>query len=399
MLLLSLIKRLGDLGIRKEYLPWERYVTRVLNYMTLASISAPLTIVLIYIFFGKYELVEMHLVALTILPVIFILNVRLNYLWGLYSFFIIVAGFMFFFFQQLGNSSKTYLYIVPFVIGLLMLVNRPELKKHMAILTVLFVAFIGTYVFGYFHNWFIDRLPPATLTITRIINISCSSALTIALTLILIQQNLRQEHELKELIKQKETLLSEVHHRVKNNMAIISSLLNLRLEETNSDETREALEDTKNKIYSMALIHKKVYGGKTMQDVDFQEYVSELAGDLVGLYSRNRDIKLDVDARDCILQLDTAIPCGFIINELITNSCKYAYRHGKELELKVNMKHNGNHFDLTVTDNGPCFDFEILKVKNTLGMNLIDMLNKQLDATYSFRKDNGLVYEMKFMVA
>lgn len=363
--------------------------------MTVATLAAMFSGVIIYIVTGKYDFITLHLLALALFPLVLVANLRFNYIWAMYIFFIVVFGLMLLFFHKMGKASEAYLFIVPLLVCLLMLLGRREIYKHMMVIFGMFFAFMGVCAIGYFAGWFNQSYPPAALTVMRIVNMSFSSALTLTITYIIIGQNLRQERELKALIREKETLLAEVHHRVKNNMAITSSLLNMRMERCGSEETREALEDCKNKIYSMALIHKKVYASKTLKDIDFREYISELAEELVSAYKEHNEINLNIDAADCTLPLDSAIPCGFIINELMTNSFKYAIQKAKELTLNISMIRTGNEVQLTASDNGPGLSAHA-KNENSLGMTLIDILCRQLEATYSFKNDNGLVFEMNF---
>ncbi len=133
------------------------------------------------------------------------------------------------------------------------------------------------------------------------------------------------EKKIKSSLKEKEILLKEVHHRVKNNMQVISSLIGLQSEKVHDKKTREMFEDSKNRIRSMALIHEKLYGSEGMEKVDFSEYVKSLADSLEKSYSDKINVDIMVDVEDVLMDIDQAITCGLILNELISNSLKYAF--------------------------------------------------------------------------
>lgn len=134
----------------------------------------------------------------------------------------------------------------------------------------------------------------------------------------------KMEKKIKSSLKEKEILLKEVHHRVKNNMQVISSLIGLQSEQVHDKKTREMFEDSKNRIRSMALIHEKLYGSEGMEKVDFSEYVKSLTESLENSYNKN-NIDIIVDVEDVLMDIDQAITCGLILNELISNSLKYAF--------------------------------------------------------------------------
>jgi two-component sensor histidine kinase len=386
------------MGVRPDYLPWEKYLTRKLNFITGASLAMACLAMLTYVCMGEYGFIKIHAIAILFFPAIFISNKFGNYIWGLYSFYISVLVLMFLFFQEFGESSQLYLFLVPLTISMLMLLQRKEIYKHVVVLLVVYFLFLLVVVAGYIFKWFQTDLPPETIATVRTINISLSSFLTLVVTYIIIRQNLKQELELTALIRQKETLLAEVNHRVKNNMNVITSLLNLKKELCLTNEALEALEDSKNRIYSMALIHQKVYLGNSINDVNFQEHISELAGELVSSYSAEEDVKLNINVDDCCLGLDAAIPCSLVINEVITNSLKHALTGNNVLELNVTMKKTANEIEMAISDNGPGLtDYDKMN-KDTLGMTLIDLLCGQLDARYNFTNHNGLVFNMNFVL-
>jgi PAS domain S-box-containing protein len=196
-------------------------------------------------------------------------------------------------------------------------------------------------------------------------------------------------------LKEKETLLKEIHHRVKNNFQIISSLINLQLSKSQTSRPEDLLLETKNRIRSMALVHEKLYRTESLSSIDFAEYLKTLIRDLEMNY-RVEEFKPHIrfTLSPVFLDIERAIPCGLIANEIITNAFKYAFPAGFKGRpvIEIILQHNG-HLMLTIKDNGIGFsesvDFESSK---TLGLALIGMLIKQIGADLEFSGTNGASY-------
>jgi two-component sensor histidine kinase/sensor domain CHASE-containing protein len=205
--------------------------------------------------------------------------------------------------------------------------------------------------------------------------------------------------EQAEDARKKELLLQEIHHRVKNNLQIISSLLNLQSKRINDKEIIEMLKDSQNRIKSMALIHEKLYNSKDLIGIDFGEYLRDLVANLFRSYSIDpNQIKLNMEINNISLGLDTAIPCGLIINELVSNSFKYAFPDGRKGEISVNIiPTNNGQFILTVRDNGFGFPEDLdIKRSKTLGLQLVYSLVEQLEGTIELDRSTGTDFKITF---
>ena len=198
-------------------------------------------------------------------------------------------------------------------------------------------------------------------------------------------------------LKEKELLVREVHHRVKNNFQIVSSLLELQSKNIEDEKALELAKEGKNRVKSMALIHQKLYQNKSGL-VDFDEYIELLVKELSSLYKSDNKIETEIISKNMEFDVDTAIPLGLIINEIITNSYKYAFNENKEslLSISINKQDNAN-FKLVIKDNGPGIssDFDIKKAKS-LGLRLVNRLVKQLHGTLSLSNENGARFEILF---
>jgi two-component sensor histidine kinase/HAMP domain-containing protein len=208
------------------------------------------------------------------------------------------------------------------------------------------------------------------------------------------------EEEVKNSLREKEILLREIHHRTKNNMQIISSLLRLQSMQLKDKKAIVMLKDSQNRIHSMSLIHEKLYESKELAKVDFGRYVGELTQGLVRVYGeRTGKIRLDLDIKDIFLGIDTAIPCGLIINELVTNSLKYAFPEGREGTVYISMrKIDEERLELVLSDNGIGMP-EDLDFRNTrtLGLQLVTTLSEhQLQGSIELDRTEGTEFRIKF---
>lgn len=205
------------------------------------------------------------------------------------------------------------------------------------------------------------------------------------------------DHKRAEEAWKKEVLLREIHHRVKNNMQVISSLLSLQSSYVKDNQYKEMFKESQNRIKTMALIHEKLYQSHDLEKIDFKEYVIDMVQGLSRAYGVPGDIVVRVEMDTFYLGIDTAIPCGLIINELVTNSLKHAFP-GKKGEVTVSLRSEDGIIELTVRDNGVGLpenvDFENTQ---TLGLRLVTMLAKdQLDGEIRVDRRKGTEFCITF---
>ncbi len=199
----------------------------------------------------------------------------------------------------------------------------------------------------------------------------------------LLLQRQRSEEKIRKSLDEKEVLLKEIHHRVKNNLQIISSLLNLQTGQVKDQHLLEILRESQNRIRSMALIHERLYRSEDFSRVDFGQYVNGLASYLVRSYAGDsRSFNLDVDVQNVSLGVDVAIPCGLIINELVSNCLKHAFPPGACGEVTVALRREGKMYLLSVEDNGVGLPGDVdLKKVESLGLQLVETLSTQIGAS------------------
>ncbi|MDZ4172585.1 MAG: PAS domain S-box protein [Methanobacteriaceae archaeon] len=206
------------------------------------------------------------------------------------------------------------------------------------------------------------------------------------------------EESIQKSLKEKEVLLREIHHRVKNNMQIISSLLNLQVNYEEEKKVQQVLKESQGRIKSMAIVHEKLYQSTSLSEINFGSYLHQLIKDIYFSYgiSTAKIMPLLV-AEDIYINLDTAIPLGLIVNELITNSIKYAFKGRDNGTLKITFEKINDELILKVSDDGvglgPDVDIDSSK---TLGLKLVKNLAIQLDADLEIGRDNGTSFTFKF---
>jgi two-component sensor histidine kinase len=214
-----------------------------------------------------------------------------------------------------------------------------------------------------------------------------------------ITERKRAEDQIKASLEEKEVLLREIHHRVKNNLQIISSLLNLQSRYIKDKQVLHVFQESQDRIKSMVLIHKKLYQSKDLARIDFAEYVRSLIADLFRSYKADYDlITLKTNIDDVFLGIDTAIPCGLIINELVSNSLKYAFPEGGQGEIRIDLhSEKEGKFTLIVSDSGVGFP-EDLDFRNTesLGLQLACTLVDQLQGTIGLDRTGGTKFKIAF---
>ena len=208
------------------------------------------------------------------------------------------------------------------------------------------------------------------------------------------------EEQIKESLKEKEVLLREIHHRVKNNMQVITSLLRLQYTRIKDKQDLAIFEESRSRIYSMALVHDKLYQSKNLANIEFKEYVDDLIRNLFTLYRINTNkISLKIEMEKVLLEIDLAIPCGLIINELVTNSLKHAFPQDKKGEIRIALSSvNDEKYELIVSDDGIGMS-EDSGFRNTesFGLHLVKMLAEgQLEGKVELSRTEGTGYHIHF---
>jgi len=323
---------------------------------------------------------------------------------------------IFFINQYYPFESGSYLYFFPVIVSIILLNNVTSRNwmgmLHLGISALTFILSITLDLKG----WRIDWLSAEALQIMWYYNIIMSVLLTAMVSgilnrLIVLQnqeitlqnEGLRKaKEEINASLKEKEVLLAELNHRVKNNLAIISGLLNLQLETSKHIETQQVIHDSKNRILSMALVHKMLYNHPQLKEIDLTEYCKELIRELLNTFNLNNKVEIREEYQSICLPVNKSIPFGLILNEIITNSIKYVFTHENEVKhhLELSIFKTNSEVTMIAKDSGQGFpkDFNPEQDGKSLGLFLIKSLAEQIDGKAVFSNDNGAKVELKFLL-
>jgi two-component sensor histidine kinase len=310
-------------------------------------------------------------------------------------------------------SVGNYLYFFP-VVFCVALVHNPFRKN---IRTFIFFSII---LLCFLLSLMLDipgmKLKGITENDNRVLLVY-NAVLTISLTIILVvlvvrlinQQNnellqsLNKEKESQLLIsnslKEKEVLLAEIHHRVKNNLAVISGLLSLQLNNAQGEEARLLLLDAKNRVMSMAMAHERLYKKQDLSRINLGQYLQELTDEIIGSHNQDTNIHVEKETVDVDIPITKAVPTGLIINEVITNSLKHAFTNGTQTPaIGLKMEQDNHIIRITLCDNGIGFGNLNERKESSLGISLIESLANQIDAELAFTNKAGACVVLSYAV-
>ncbi len=215
-----------------------------------------------------------------------------------------------------------------------------------------------------------------------------------------ITRSKRAEEKIRKSLEEKEVLLKEIHHRVKNNMQIVSSLLDHQTQFIKDKNVIEIFLESQNRIASMALVHEKLYQSKDLAKINFHDYINDLVANLFQSYVENSGkIRLNMNIENIQLDIDFAIPCGLIINELVTNCIKYAFPEGRFGEIKIVFRKTGEDMlELIIGDNGIGIPFDMdFRKTGSLGLHLVTILaENQLHGKINLNRNEGTEFIIEF---
>jgi PAS domain S-box-containing protein len=217
-----------------------------------------------------------------------------------------------------------------------------------------------------------------------------------------ITERKKAEDRLQSSLEEKEVLLREVHHRVKNNMQVISSLLNLQSRQVGDPRVIEMFKESQRRIRSMALIHERLYQSSDFSHIEFAQYIRNLATHLFHSYQVDASrVRLRIEAEEVHLNINTAIPCGLIVNELVSNALKHAFPEGRNGELAIDLRRAaGEGYILHVRDDGVGFPEGLdFRKTETLGMQIVNTLASQIDASIELLRNTGTEFTIHFQEA
>lgn len=323
---------------------------------------------------------------------------------------------IFFINQYYPFESGSYLFFFPLIVSIILLNNVTSRNwmaaVHLGISALTFVLSIALKL----ESWQLKGLDAEAIQVMWYYNMVMSVMLTAMVSgilnkLIVLQnkeittqnQGLsKAKEEINASLREKEVLLAELNHRVKNNLAIISGLLNLQLESSENTEARQVIHDSKNRILSMALVHKMLYNHPQLKEIDLSNYCQELIRELLNSFNLNHKVEIREQYDSICLPVNKSIPFGLILNEIVTNSIKYVFIHEKaeQHQLEVSILRRAEEVVMVARDSGSGFpkDYNEEQDGKSLGLFLIKSLAEQIDGKAVFSNDNGAKVELKFLL-
>jgi two-component sensor histidine kinase len=322
---------------------------------------------------------------------------------------------VFFISEYYPSGAGAYLYYYPLIVSIVLL-NNPSIRDK---LSIIHIAVCGLFFAGTLWLEFpalrVNTLDEGQVKMLWYYNVIISTVITAILSLLLTRVITRQNREImaqnsdllatREVVnaslKEKEVLLAELHHRVKNNLAIISGLLNLQEDATENEEVRRIIGESRTRIMSMAMVHSLLYENQDLKRISLDKYAARLISELFNSYSLLRTVDIREDYDDVVLTVGKSIPLGLILNEIVTNSIKYAYRAmpkgGGLFEISIRKTDDGR-IRVTLKDNGVGFseDYDALSSNRSLGIYLIRTLTVQLEGEVRFLNEGGAKVELVF---
>jgi two-component sensor histidine kinase len=403
-------KKLLNIGTHYRTDPYILRTARFINLFSLITIAGLLIGAFNILFIGKnYPFIAESLFLL--LSIVAILCNKLHfYTAAVYCFLLTLNSSIFYVNEYYDPSAGPYLFYFPLILCVALLHNPTAGIKRTISYFVLSIIFIFTslfYDFDVFGHANIGAAENSTLFIYDIAFSVVISALLVVLVIKLLDgqnveltealkiQQLNQE-KLSLSVKDKEVLLQEIHHRVKNNLSVISSLLNLQINTVQHEESKQILADARNRVLSMSLVHQKLYKGSDLNKIKFNHYLLELSNDLLTLSTYKNKILLNDKLDECELDISMSIPLGLIINEIITNCIKHAFNDSITIPtISLMLANKIHHIEIIISDNGIGFDHqEKIRSSPSLGLSLIDTLIEQIDGKIEINVKKGSEYKI-----
>jgi PAS domain S-box-containing protein len=211
----------------------------------------------------------------------------------------------------------------------------------------------------------------------------------------------KHEEKIKASLEEKEILIDEIHHRVKNNMNVVSSILKLQANSIEDERTKDILKESQSRIYAMSAIHETLHGSENLSEIDLKNYLTRITTSVFqASFTDSKKVKLKNDIEEIPISINQASPLGLVINELLSNSLKYAFPDDREGEIKVGMKKQDQELQLTVKDNGVGISKDLdWKKASSLGLKLVrTLVENQLDGSIDMESNNGTKFTINFKI-
>nr|WP_294862645.1 sensor histidine kinase [uncultured Fluviicola sp.] len=365
---------------------WEKNLVRKVNFLSLIGSFNVVASLIVFNSIG-FNFLNLHFfVVLGLAATILTLNYRGKFILASYLFFAIGIYLLGVATITMQLESNVLMYFFPLTLSIVQIYGRKELFGHLVawcilyFLTISFLLILGPYYYPI-------KIGPAQMGNLKIFNGLFAFFCGLMQITVITWMNIRQEEDIRNAVEEKRLLLAELYHRVKNNLNIVTSLINIKKNNSNLPEVIDALEDCRGRVYSMALVHQQMYSGSKVGNLNMMDYLVELIRNVEHAFGGDADVVLQVDSDELILPISKAVPIGLIMNELITNSYKHAMTPDRKLVVTIHVSQVGSSLQIEVTDNGPGIKADRENNHLTLGFELIRSLCEQIDASFVIGKN------------
>ncbi|MNJ85836.1 Blue-light-activated histidine kinase 2 [compost metagenome] len=378
----------NKLGLKwpETILGWEKELVQKVGFLTAIGSFNVIVCLIVFNIIGFQSLNIHFFVVLALALGVFILIRFRMYVAASYLFFAIGVYILGIATLYMQLESNVLMYFFPLTLSIVQIYGRKELFKHLIVwgfvyfLTISFLVLFG-------HKYYPHAIKEEHLNSLRIFNGLFAFFCGLMQITIITWMNIKQEEQIRNVVEEKRLLLAELYHRVKNNLNIVTSLINIKKNNSNSQEVIDALEDCRGRVYSMALVHQQMYSGSRVGNLNMMDYLVELIRNVEHAFGGDADVILEVESDELILPISKAVPIGLIMNELITNSYKHGSLPDQKLIVNIHVAQVGNSLQIELSDNGPGIKSD-KQNNNTLGFELIRSLCEQIDASFIFGKNN-----------
>lgn len=381
-------------------LEWEKNLVRKVNFLSLIGSFNVVASLIVFNLIG-FKFLNLHFfIVLGLAAIVLLLNYWSKFILSSYLFFAIGIYLLGVATIYMQLESNVLMYFFPLTLSIVQIYGRRESFKHLIVwcviyfLTISFLVILGS-------KYYPIQISSVQMHTLKIFNALFAFFCGLMQITVITWLNIRQEEQIRHVIEEKRLLLAELYHRVKNNLSIVTSLINIKKNNSNSQEVMDALEDCRGRVYSMALVHQQMYSGSKVGNLNMLDYLVELIRNVEHAFGSDADVVLEVDSNELILPISKAVPIGLIMNELITNSYKHAMVLDQKLVVTIHVSHIGNSLQIEVTDNGPGIKADRQNNNSTLGFELIRSLCEQIDASFIIGKnaseDSGATIQIKII--
>lgn len=396
----NILSALIHIGVKPNDPIFDRRLKIAVNVLVVNAVLSIGIVSIIHLMFQR-EMSNLYiLIALPLFSIAGIINAK-GYVMTAITYVFTISNILLTVFSiRLGEMSLTHVHFILLIIGIALLYQYRKSTFYfyfnLAFTLICVVFVLLSFQFGWF-SWFLDRTLNPDLS--RHLNYIMLIVISLVFTFTVVYTYYQQQVSVLQSLQEQRILLAEVNHRVKNNMAVIIGLLNLKRNNSNNDNTRQDLEDVKARVMSMALVHDRMYSDGNASAVDMDGYVEDLVKEISHSFNLFNKVKYEVSVEKLSIEVSIAIPLGLILNEIITNAMKHAFSNTPNPTIYIEIKRKeGDFLQVTIRDNGSGLK-EMQKSNDRLGMVLIEALIEQLGGAHHFSEDNGLRFDLAFSVS